>query len=87
MTAQPHMTPTPIIKYADDMAVIGQIVNNNESEKRYEINTLALWCKKTTLPSQRCQDDCGRGRRAFMLQNLIDGAAVERVGKFKFHRV
>ena len=40
-----------IIKFADDITVVGLITDNDETAYRQEVRDLAGWCQKTTYPS------------------------------------
>ena len=77
-----------VIKFADDMTVVGQITNRNESAYRDEVDRLTRWCKENNLTLNvkktkeiivdfRCQ-------KANPQPFIINGEEVERTSCFKF---
>jgi hypothetical protein len=38
-----------IIKFADDITVVGLIIDNNETAYREEVRDLAVWCQDNNL--------------------------------------
>ena len=43
-----HSSNCSLIKYADDVAIVG-LLNNNEADYRAEINCFYKWCKDNAL--------------------------------------
>jgi hypothetical protein len=80
MTAQPGMTPTPIIKFADDTTVGGLIPD--ETAYR-EVRELAVWSQDNNLSLNVIKTKemivDYRKKRTEHTPILIDGAAVEQV--------
>lgn len=78
-----------IIKFADDITVIGQIVRGDETHYRAEIERLTEWChnnnlKLNTLKTKELILDFRRKRQMDPPPLLIAGATVERVNTFKY---
>ena len=44
-----------IIKFADDMTVVGLITDDDETAYREEVSDLAVWCQNNNL-SLKCQE-------------------------------
>ncbi|KAF7649075.1 hypothetical protein LDENG_00147890 [Lucifuga dentata] len=70
-----------IIKFADDMTVVGLISNNDESAYRMEVEQLTAWCRSHNLV---LNVDKTRASKHQHTPLSIDGAAVERVSNVKF---
>ena len=77
-----------IIKFADDITVVGLITDNNETAYREEVRDLAGWCQnnKLSLNVTKTKEMIVdyRKRRTEHAPILIIGAAVEQVESFKF---
>jgi hypothetical protein len=61
-----------IIKFADDMTMVGLITNDHNTAYREKVNDLAVWCQDY------------KKRRAKHITIHIDGAVEERFEGFKF---
>uniref|UniRef100_A0AAR2M507 Reverse transcriptase domain-containing protein n=1 Tax=Pygocentrus nattereri TaxID=42514 RepID=A0AAR2M507_PYGNA len=77
-----------IIKFADDITVIGLIKNNDETAYREEVDRLAEWCDTNNLllNAEKTKElivDFGRNADPHPSIH-IKGTAVERVNSFKF---
>ena len=77
-----------IIRFADDMTVVGLVTGNDETAYREEASDLAVWCQVNNLflnvskPKDLIVDYRTRGGEHASIH--IDGGAVERVESFKF---
>eukprot|EP00061_Rhincodon_typus_P012627 g38483.t1 len=80
--------PNSICKFADDITVVGQISNNDETERRKEIECLVAWCKDNNLSlnvskmKELVIDFRTQGGGYTPI--YINGAEVEMVGSVKF---
>jgi NADPH-dependent curcumin reductase CurA len=45
-----------IIKFADDMTVVGLITDDDETAYREEVSDLAVWCQNNNLSLKRQQE-------------------------------
>ena len=77
-----------IIKFADNMMVVGLITDDDETNIREEVRDLAVWCQDNNLSLKVIKTKemivDYRKRRTEHAPILIDGAAVEQVESFKF---
>jgi hypothetical protein len=78
----------PIIKFADDITVVGLITDNDETVYREEVRELAVWCQDNNLSLNvsKTKDLIVdyRKKRAEQAPININGAVVEQVKSFKF---
>ncbi len=77
-----------IVKFADDTAVVGRIINNDESEYREEVEHLVQWCRGNNLcinvkKTKEMVVDFRRDRRP-LSPLYIGGVAVEVVSSFRY---
>jgi hypothetical protein len=72
-----------IIKFADDTTVVGLITDNDETAYR-EVRDLAVCCQDNNVIKTKEVIVDYRKKRTEHTPILIDGAAVEQVGSFKF---
>ena len=75
-----------IIKFADDMTVVGLITKNNDTAYREEVRSLAEWCQENNISlnvnkTKELIVDYRRQKREHA-PILIDGAAVVRIKSF-----
>ncbi|KAI5086598.1 gastrula zinc finger protein XlCGF28.1-like [Silurus meridionalis] len=86
LTERPHSNH--IIKFADDMTVVGLISKNNESAYREEVQRLTAWCgaNNLSLNVDKTKEMVVDFRRAQSDQSplIIDGSSVEIVKSTKF---
>ncbi|CDQ71268.1 unnamed protein product [Oncorhynchus mykiss] len=77
-----------IIKFADDTAVVGLTINNDETAYREEVRALGVWCQENnlTLNVNKTKEMIVDFRKQQREQPPIhiDGTVVERVESFKF---
>ena len=80
-----------IIKFADDTTVVGLITNNNETAYRKEVMALEVWCQENNLSlnvnkTKEMIVDFRKQQREHPPIH-IEGTAVEKVERFKFHGI
>ena len=78
-----------IDKYADDTALVGQIINDDSSNYLQEINSFVNWCDQNFLElnvskTKEMVIDFRTTNKTESLPVVIKGAEVERVGSFKY---
>lgn len=83
-----HVTNT-IVKFADDITIIGLITNNDEYAYRDELRNLTAWCSNNNLilnikKTKEIVVDFSKTKTIDLSPVFINGVAVERVTSFKF---
>ena len=78
-----------IDKYADDTALVGKIVNDDNSNYLTEINTFVDWCDRNFLElnvtkTKELIVDFRTTNKTIPEPVTIKGSAVERVDRFKY---
>ena len=75
-----------IIKFADDITVVGMITDNNGTAYREEVRDLTVWCKDNNLSLNvsKTKELIVDYRKRRAEQAPTNGAVVERVESFKF---
>ena len=76
-----------IIKFSDNITVVGLITDNDETAYRELVRDLAVWCRDTNLSLNVSKTKelivDYRKRRAEHAPILINGVVVERIESFK----
>ena len=84
----PTHSTNVLVKFADDITVVGLIHNNDESNYREEVSRLTTWCSDNnlTLNVEKTKEIVVDFRRAHTQHPplSINGVAVERVASTKF---
>ena len=82
------MPNSTLIKFADDITVIGLIINDDESDYRHEIELLVKWSSydNTILNADETNELMVDFRKCRNLKDpiIINGFAVEQVNIHKF---
>ena len=73
-----------IIKFADDITVVGLITDNDETSYRGEVRDLVKWCQDNNVIKTKEMIVDYMKRRTKHSPILSDGAVVEQVESFKF---
>lgn len=86
--SSPIHNTNSIIKFADDITVLGLIRNNDESAYREEVQRLAAWCANNNLALNTSKTkeiivDFRKAKPGTHTPIHINGAEVERVTNFK----
>ncbi|XP_031641487.1 centromere protein R isoform X2 [Oncorhynchus kisutch] len=88
---EPFASSNSIIKFADDMTVVGLITNNDETTYREEVGTMTTRYQINNLNISKTKELIEDFRRKSLVAGhdpiLINGAAAETVKNIKFLRV
>ena len=83
-----HHSSVPLLKFADDITLVGLVSDSDESEYRHEVSSLVSWCDTNNLQLNASKTRemivDFRTEKNPLAPIIVNGDSIERVDCFKF---